>query len=61
MWSDDQWAPLDGTTTAALRLGPTLLSGMSFRWEKCMSLQDGADGTSSQQDTYIGVLDGIIY
>ena len=61
MWSDDQWAQLDGTTTAALRLGPTLLSGMSFSWEKCTSLQDGPDYTSPQQDTYIRVLDGIIY
>tara|TARA_B110001452_G_scaffold149984_1_gene124813 strand:+ start:1246 stop:2472 length:1227 start_codon:yes stop_codon:yes gene_type:complete len=48
VWSDQQWAPLDGTTTAALRLAPTLLSGMSFRWER------------SSDDTYVGVLDGVI-
>lgn len=48
VWSDDAWTPLDGTSTAALRLGPTLLSGMSFRWER------------TREDTFVGVLDGVI-
>ena len=44
------WELLDGAGPRALRLAPTLLSGMSFRWER-----------REETDSFLGVLGGTVF